>query len=258
MKISTGGLSISTSSSAADASSVVTKAPAADPYPPDWVWSADFAAEGTAAAADGHGFEWDIGAGPTEVPNVGVKYTNHPTSKALAYFGIAENDIPSKSSNLKDGVTGPGGKPIDLVGVGIADPHKFLTIYFQIDHASDTTPASVFGPEFYWSAGTPAQYNRTPIAPHNSVRKTGSHEGTVTTAGTYADGEYISVSYEMTDADDFAGNSWDTSGLEINHIGGSSATFWAGGSIIVHGYVLSPVYNNDAIIHSVALPIRVS
>ena len=229
-----------------------SSAAASAPYPTDWHWSADFSAAGTATAVDGHGFEYQIGSGPTQESD-GVKYVNL-TGKAASYYGANVGSLPSTSGDLSHGASIPGSSTKLAL-----NEDRYLTVYFQIIHASDSTPTSVYGAEFFYSTGTSAQYNPTGIVPLNTVRKTGSHKGTVTTAGTYANGEFISVTYDMPTQADGDGKTWGSAPIvPVWHIGGSSATGWAGGSIIVHGYVLSDKTNGNTTINTIDLPIKVS
>lgn len=235
-------------------------------FPADWRWSANFADSGTYAQVDGHAWEYSIGSSSQVA--AGVQYVNQ-TGKSGVFFGAdidasSSDVIPAMSSSLEDTRADPNGTIIALVNA------KYLTIYFQIDHASDTVPGSVFGHSFYWSGGTTAQYNTIEITPFNTVRKTGSHDGVLVTAseedssgGSYSDLEYLSVTYDMTDQDDAIGQ-WGAVNNIVKHIGGTAALNWSSGAIIVHGYVLSEKNNKaghadySAQISDIDLPISTS
>lgn len=233
-------------------------------YPSEWYWSANFAhSSDVATHVAGHGFN-DQENITTFVSGKGVE------EDAQARVGMASNiaryaggfspaSLPdgSFSGTLKDGATGPGGV-IDFA------TNKYITVYIEIVEMG-TQPVSGFFDEIYWGNADPVnQYNNTPIPATNIVRKTGSHKGTPKLSGTYAAGEFISASYDMTaqDIDKNGGSgNWVDAGAQCKHLG-LSMGYWAKADdeieIIFHGYVLSQYYNNNEALASIDLPIAVS
>jgi hypothetical protein len=269
MKISASNISVSRTNLSGDTfvgAGGVNSTTAASTYPSEWAWSANFAhSSDVATHVAGHGFN-DTQNITTFVSGKGVQEDPEARSvmgaNAERYgggFSPASLPAGAVSGTLQDGATGPNGV-IDTA------TDKYLTVYIEIV-TMGSQPTSDFFNALYWGNDDSVDvYNGTPIPATKIVRKTGElkHKGTVKSSGTYAAGEFISVSYDLTAQDiteDGGSGNWADADTQCKHVGpmmGSWAKAEDDIEIIFHGYVLSQYYNNNEALASIDLPIAVS